>query len=151
MIFRVVSSDLLIGDPLRSLQVPRRARRGTEGGRAAVLRAAGARPPGHAGRREGRRPARQPGKGKCNRTKGRMMGELGERLRTQAPPFYGNPQGRNISTSGFSVNRGELVYAVFHPIKMRGSCHTSFAFVHWERKEVTRPTTKPANQQGGKL
>ena len=58
-----LSSDL-IGNPLRSLQVPRRARRGTEGGRAAVLRAAGARPPGHAGRREGRRPARQPGKGK---------------------------------------------------------------------------------------
>ena len=45
-------------------QVPRRAHRGTEGGRAAVLRAAGARPAGHAGRREGRRPTRQPGKGK---------------------------------------------------------------------------------------
>ena len=76
----------LIGDPLPgSLQVPRRARRGTEGGRAAVLRAAGARPAGHAGRREGRRPARQPGKGK-ELNKRKDGGKLGERLRTQAPP-----------------------------------------------------------------
>lgn len=48
----------------RNLQIPRRSRRGPEGGREAVLCAAGARPPSHAGRREGRRSARQPGKGK---------------------------------------------------------------------------------------
>ena len=56
-------------------QVPRRAHRGTEGGRAAVFRAAGARPAGHAGRREGRRPTRQPGKGKeLNQRKDGVIG-----------------------------------------------------------------------------
>ena len=76
------------------LQVPGRARRGPEGGREAVLCAAGARPPGHAGRRESHREARQPGKGK-DRQRGRKLetaSAMGERVRNVAHfSVYGNP------------------------------------------------------------
>ena len=70
------------------MQIPGRSRRGPEGGREAVLCAAGARPPSHAGRREGHREARPAGKGKRDGNGTPAAGNLGSGNHAKVPlPF----------------------------------------------------------------